>query len=394
MASVHKDPRGKSKYWYCCYTTAEGKRRMVTTEQEDEQKARIICTGWQEAENLARDGQASENRILEMYNETLKRAGLREIKSPGFRSWATDWLAGKRKLSKASRLGYEQAVREFLEFLGGRQNAPIESITERDIDGFVDHLLKDSRSASTINKLVRKYLSGAFEKARKLGKIRYNPVAATDPLPTDSTVKDVFSAEQVARLVKAAEGTDWAGAILLAYGCGARLQDVCNFQWDAVDTENGILSFRERKTKKQAVIGLHPDFLDWLGTAATSSEKHDAYLFPSLANRSGAGSRGLGANFDELMAKAKVEGRILRKGSERDSKGQRTGKGRQVRSLTFHSFRHTAASAVFNSEAIKEVQRRVTNHARGGVIDRYTHADLDLIKQAVALIPRLPKEAE
>lgn len=50
MASVHKEPRGKSKYWYCCYTTAEGKRRMVSTEEEDEQKAKIICTGWQEAE--------------------------------------------------------------------------------------------------------------------------------------------------------------------------------------------------------------------------------------------------------------------------------------------------------------------------------------------------------
>src|SRR5260370_21070797 len=120
MASVHKDPRGKSKYWYCCYTTytspedKRGKRRMVSTEEEDERKAKIVCTGWQEAENLVRDGQASETRILEMYNEALKRVGLRQIKSPSFKSWASDWLAGKRKLSKASRLGYEQAGRGFL----------------------------------------------------------------------------------------------------------------------------------------------------------------------------------------------------------------------------------------------------------------------------------------
>src|SRR4029077_17134625 len=120
--------------------------------------------------------------------------------------------------------------------------------------------------------------------------------------------KDVFSAEQVARLVKAAKGTDWEGAILLAYGCGARLQDVCNFRWDAVDTENGILSFRERKTKKQAVVGLHPDFMDWLGTAATSSEKHDAYLFPSLANRSGGGGGGLAGVVDDLILEEGVAG--------------------------------------------------------------------------------------
>jgi integrase len=380
MASIHKDPRGKSKYWYCCYTTAEGTRRMVSTKEEDEGKAKIICTGWQEAEGLVRGGQATEQRIQEMYNETLKRVGLREIKSPTIKAWTTDWLASKRKISKASKLAYEQAIREFLTFLGVRQNAPIESITERDVEGFVDHLLKEGRSASTVNKLVRKYLSGAFEKARKLGKIKYNPVAATDPLPSDSTVKDVFSAEQVAQLAKAAEG-DWRGAILLAYGSGARLQDVCNFRWDAIDTENGILTFRERKTKKQAVVGLHPDFVDWL-IGQLAPEKSDACLFPSLANRSGAGSHGLGAEFDAIMRRARIEGRVLK---------ERNGKGRKVRSLTFHSFRHTAASSVFNSEAIKEVQRRVTNHARGGVLDKYTHADLDLIRQAVTLIPRLPK---
>ena len=271
-----------------------------------------------------------------------------------------------------------------------RQNAPIESITERDIDDFVDHLQKDGRSASTINKLVRKYLSGAFNKAFKLGKIKYNPVMATDPLPGDSTTKGTFSKEDVARLVKAASGTDWEGAILLAYCSGMRLQDCCNFRWDSVDTENGVLTFRERKTKKEAVVGIHPDFNDWL-TERPSSEKTAIYLFPSLANRNGGGSGGLGAEFDDLMVKAKVEGRILRKGSERDAKGQRLGKGRQVRALTFHSFRHTAASSVFNSEAIKEVQRRVTQHSRGGVLDRYTHADLDLIKKAVKLIKRLPK---
>ena len=391
MASVNKDPRGKSPFWYACYTTAEGVRKRVSTELSDKRAAEKVAEAKQRAEDERRKGTISTQRIVDLLNDTLRSAGLETIGTIKVKVWLELWLKGKRNISQATRAGYEQAVREFLAFLGLRANAPIESITEKDIDAFVDHLRKDGRSAVTVNKLVRLYLSGAFEKARKLGKIKYNPVAATDPLQKDSNSKDVFSAEQVARLVKAAEGSDWEGAILLAYGTGARLQDVCNFKWDSIDTENCVLTFRERKTKKQAIIGLHPDFLDWLGTAATSSEKHDAYLFPSLANRIGSDASGLGAEFDALMTKAKVEGRILREGSKRDDKGKRTGKGRTVRSLTFHSFRHTAASSIFNSEAIKEVQRRVTNHARGGVIDRYTHADLNLIKQAVALIPRLPR---
>jgi integrase len=59
--------------------------------------------------------------------------------------------------------------------------------------------------------------------------------------------------------------------------------------------------------------------------------------------------------------------------------------------LTFHSFRHTAASAVFNSEAVREVARRVSNHARGGALERYLHQDLAPIREATKLIPRLPK---
>jgi integrase len=390
MASVNKDPRGKSPFWYACYTTAEGVRKRVSTELSDKKAAEKVAEAKQRAEDERRKGTISTQRIVDLLNDTLRSAGLEQIETIRVKSWLEDWLKGKRNISKASRAGYEQAVREFLEFLGMRANAPIESINEKDINAFVDHLRKDGRSASTINKLVRQYISGAFEKARKLGKIKYNPIAATDPLPNDSSVKDVFSARQVASLVKAAKGTDWEGAILLAYGTGARLQDVCNFKWDAIDTENGVVAFRERKTKKQAVVGLHPDFLDWISQRSGNDDTH-AYLFPTLANRAGGGGDGLSQHFDELMQRASVVGRILREGSKRDDKGKRTGKGRTVRSLTFHSFRHTAASSIFNSEAIKEVQRRVTNHARGGVIDRYTHADLDLIKQAVALIPRLPK---
>jgi integrase len=391
MASVNKDPRGKSPFWYACYTTAEGIRKRVSTDLTDKRAAQKVAEAKQRAEDERRKGTISTQRIVDLLNDTLRSAGLEQIETIRVKNWLEDWLKGKRNISQSSRVGYEQAVREFLEFLGLRANAPIESITGKDIDAFVDHLRKDGRSASTINKLVRQYLSGAFEKARKLGKIKYNPIAATDALPNDSSVKDVFSARQVASLVRAAKDTDWEGAILLAYGTGARLQDVCNFKWDAVDTENGVVTFRERKTKKQAIVGLHPDFLDWISEQRSGTDNPDAYLFPTLANRAGGGRDGLSQQFDELMQRASVVGRILREGSKRDDKGKRTGKGRTVRSLTFHSFRHTAASAVFNSEAIKDVQRRVTNHARGGVIDRYTHADLDLIKQAVSLIPRLPK---
>jgi integrase len=82
---------------------------------------------------------------------------------------------------------------------------------------------------------------------------------------------------------------------------------------------------------------------------------------------------------------AGVRGRELR---------QATGKGHRVSSLSFHSFRHGAATAVFNAAALKEITRRVTGHAQRGSLERYVHQDVQALKAATALIPRLPKAQE
>jgi hypothetical protein len=82
------------------------------------------------------------------------------------------------------------------------------------------------------------------------------------------------------------------------------------------------------------------------------------------------------------VKRAGVEGRLIRQGN--------AGKGRTLRGLSFHSFRHSAASSIFNQAALKEIASRVTGHS-GNVIDRYIHSDLAAIRAANQLIPRLPK---
>jgi integrase len=183
-------------------------------------------------------------------------------------------------------------------------------------------------------------------------------------------------------LVQAAEDTDWAGVVLFGWSCGARLGDCVNLKWSNLDVEAGIVVFREQKTKSRAVIGLHPDFLDWLTTRPVP-EDDEAPVFPTLAGKPLNGENGLSNTFIKLLDKAGIERHFLHVGND--------GKGRSVRALTFHSFRHTAASNVFNQASLKEITRRVTNHAAGGVVDRYIHEDLEAIREATKLIPRLPR---
>ncbi len=122
------------------------------------------------------------------------------------------------------------------------------------------------------------------------------------------------------------------------------------------------------------MIGIHPDFLDWLTTRPVP-EDGEAHFFPRrLAGRKLKGEHGLSNIFVNLLDKAGNDG-----------------KGHSARALSFHSFRHTAASNVFNQASLKEITRRVTNHAAGGVVDCHIHEDLEAIREATKLIPRLPK---
>jgi integrase len=381
MASIHRNPRSPKGVWYCYFTRADGTRAARSTGKRDKTQAKIVCEAIAQAENEAATGDLTKDRLKELFDETLKRLGQSPIERISVKSWLDSWLASKENSAPATLRAYRQAVTAFLAYLGPHGVARrLESITERDVEGFIRLLRNEGRAPSTINKL-RGYLCQPFEKARKLGKIKYNPVAATSPEKNDSTSKDTFAGDQVVALLSVAD-PDWQGAILFAYGTGARLSDVSNLKWSNIDAENGVVVFREKKTGAQAVLGLHPDFLDWLSRAPVP-EQPDAALFPTLVNQPMNGTHGLSNTFIQICDKAGIEKRLLRQ--------RNAGKGRSVRALSFHSFRHTAASNVFNAASLREITRRVTNHAPSGVVDRYIHENLEAIKAATQLIPRLPK---
>jgi integrase len=183
-------------------------------------------------------------------------------------------------------------------------------------------------------------------------------------------------------LLKVAE-PDWQGAILFAYGTGTRLADVANLKWSNLDLERGIVVFQEGKTGAQAIKGLHPDFLDWVTSQPVAPFDREQPVFPTLASQPLGGTYGLSNSFTRLCDQAGIEKRLLKAGND--------GKGRSVRALTFHSFRHTAATEVFKQASLKDITRRVTNHAKGGSVDNYIHQDIEALQAATNLIPRLPK---
>jgi len=306
------------------------------------------------------------------------------LASPTLREWLQQWLAGKVGAnSRNTLIRYRQAVEDFLNFMGQKALGRLESVQQRDIIDFRTFLREQGKSPVTINLIVAKIVAAPFRQAFAQGLIRHNPVAGLPRLSEKGRKrKQAFTVEQVQKLLAAAQG-EWKGAILAGYTTGMRLGDVVNLSWENIDFDNGVIAFYQGKTQSESdddatVIGLHPDFEAHLKGIKVRALMGP--IFPGLADRRSSGRSGLSMEFARIMAKAGIKSATIR---------EKQGMGRRVHALSFHSFRHSAATAIFKSKVIEEVQKRVTGHSRGQTLKHYTHVDLEAVKQAASMIPRL-----
>jgi integrase len=380
MASLHKDPRGKSPFWYCAYRLPNGQRTFRSTKLTDRKAADEFCRRLEYASHESKAGRLTENRARELISEIVEHATGEPLRNYTAEDWLHEWLQGKKATkAEGTFLKYENAINGFLTSIGNRAKFNVNQIAPRDVLRFRDAQILDGKNPSTANDQV-KIVRMAFATARKLGYITHNPADAVEMLPESAeTAKQPFDIEQVKALLKAAPG-DWRGAIMVALYTGARLQDVANMRWESVDLQNNWISFRAGKTKQRLKLPMHEalrDFLLELPTADTSK----AFLFPSLAGKGTGGRSGLSMAFARIMQRAKVRGEVTR---------ERSGKaGRTVNSLSFHSFRHTLTSIMANAGVPVEVRQQFTGHASAEMNQHYTHHEIATLRAAIEKLPAL-----
>lgn len=197
-----------------------------------------------------------------------------------------------------------------------------------------------------------------------------NPATALESLPVKTAEKGTFTPLQVSKLACAAND-DWRGAILLGYYTGARLSDVANMRWSAIEWSNKIIRFTASKTGKAVTLPLHSQLeRELLKNAGVGN----APMFPALAGKGTGGKHGLSGRFNAIMEKACVEG-----------KRTRASGGRSLSSLSFHSLRHSFNSALANAGVSQEIRQKLTGHASAEMNTIYTDHELAPLRAASGL---------
>ena len=94
-----------------------------------------------------------------------------------------------------------------------------------------------------------KIVSAVFNSALRQGYIASNPCTALERLPEKTAERSTFTSKQVAKLVNTAEG-DWKNLILPATTRAARLSDLANMHWNAIDLNNRLITFTAEQDEK------------------------------------------------------------------------------------------------------------------------------------------------
>src|SRR5258705_5343263 len=139
MASLHRDPHGRSPYFYAAFALPSGKRALRSTKQSTYKQAMRVALEWEKASELAGRGELTETasrKVLDLIRESV---GDSALQTRTVREFLMNWLDGK-KLSKKESTGerYEKPITEFLISLGTKADKSLGNLVPQDIERFRD----------------------------------------------------------------------------------------------------------------------------------------------------------------------------------------------------------------------------------------------------------------
>ena len=392
MASIHKQGN-KSDFWYCAYRLPDGRRVLRSTGETDKGKAETKCEAWDEAAKKARQGRLSTSIARKGFNdilETIGKAPMRDIKIGEYLSeWAEQQNPKSNPTGKQTTyLRYKTIVEGFIESLGDNATMPLETLEIEDVENFKKKMMKDGKSAGTVNTSI-KILRIPLNQARRLGLLLTNPAEAVTTIKRPPNTRKVFTDKHIQDLLTTVEAkpeyAEWKGMILLSVYTGMRLKDAANLTWGNIDLENEVIRYTPTKTdnlKKEAdPIPMHAELAEYFRSIPEGIPSSTP-VFPKIHGKRVNSRNGLSRKFIEIMEAAKITDR-----KEQTNPKAVKGKGRHFFGLSFHSLRHTFISNLANQGVDKEMRKSIVGHS-SDEHDKYTHIALEAKQKALAKLPR------
>jgi integrase len=334
----------------------------------------------------ARRGEFGEATARDFVNRVLKATKIEtQLEATTTRKFFTTWLEGKKlRRSGGTALRYGTTISMFMDFLGTRADLSIAAISPADVENFRNRRLKEVGHSTVADDL--RIVRMVFRSALKRGHITLNPADTELVEKPDFTSqsRNPFTPGEIVLLLNHAP-KEWKPVIALGAYSGCRLGDAASMKWESVDFENGVLRYRQMKTKKDMEVPMHPDLQSILEDAAGDE---GGFISPSLATQVISGRSGLSRQFIQIVRDAGLDLEVV-EAQKRDGKVI----GRSFTKRSFHSLRVSFASILANNEVAPELRKKLTGHKSDAVHSRYTKLEMATLRKAINQIPTSQKKS-
>lgn len=356
------------------FRDATGRVVMRSTKQKTHRDALKVALTWEDSAMRARAGELTQAASVKVLRDLMEQTTRETLKTPSIRETLDGYIEAIKATGKAASTvaRYRPIFTRFLAHIGEfRARASVASVTVSEVESWRNAELAAGVSGKSAN-MGLGILRAALNAAKRRGEILHNPCDAVADVAARSDEREPFTEAEIVKLLRAANGTDWQGAILAGAWTGLRLADVAGLTWGQVDLAGRLLTVTPDKTDKPLTQPLADELRDYLASLPPGVGKRP--LFASLHGRITGRNGGLSNEFGRLMARAEVAVPVGR---------EKKGRGRQVRTKSFHSLRHTFVSRLANADVSADVRKALAGHDTDEAHARYTH--LAFTKQTEAL---------
>ena len=406
MATLTTNPR--SPYFYFKFRLAGGKQISKRIEPPIEHSPKGASTGERKvfasrnrqkaqalanrAEELAKmaSGGADESQLRDFLADVVSSATGRNIRTETTRAIYHGWLDRQLKMGKNpdTLANYRARIDRFLGWLGGRADEPADGLTLQECQSFYD-LRAKAINPTTLKKELE-VLGMAFATAVKKNQLRFNPWGGVDRVrqirKKGVGSRRAFTAEQVAKLLKTADG-DMSGLIYLQAYAGLRLGDASRLKWSSVDFKGaggaGVLTFTPEKNsfEKEHYEPLHPALKAYLLQRKKGQKAAEKSVFPTLASKPIAGAGGLSRMFKKVMRTAEIDC---------EWQGKHGEAGKRVATLSNHSLRYFFLGTLRENLVSMESRMDIIGHTSESVHRGYSNIKMQTLAKQLGKVKALP----
>ena len=214
------------------------------------------------------------------------------------------------------------------------------------------------------------FASMIFKRAISLGHRANNPTTGVLRQASGAIEKGTFSRSDAAAILRAMRkgraNRAWLALAALGWHTGHRIQDLLDTTANSL--EGDLLTIQPRKKKDRGGRLVVLPIPKWL--ASMIRKLGNLRALNRADNRNGKVSEG----FIAWMVKAGIDPLPVQRGA------------RIVHRLSFHSYRHSMQSRLTSAGVSGELARLVTDHESPQVARRYVHAEVQALREALALV--------